>query len=412
MISSSITSVAEIIKGVSTALGIIGGLLGAYTFIDTYVLRFKPKFVTGDRVYLVYANNKADYTYLSSLVIQFEVFNHRNRLGRIEDVFVRIYDSRQLEASVLDLFPIASLAEMPISREDVVSAKRLPPATLAIPNRSSKTLILEMAQEKFSHGAMSSTAHLKLEALYKNPAGRWKRFARFSLHAEYGENSTHGEFSVHNFSLTDRFSEREKLKRRRIRLEVNSYKGITGLYLSRWIGRPYWFVKSKAMALPKGIGYLVFLGIAARNRLISECVEWPIARGKASEKHPFKMTFGNAVHARETTSFISGVKVQLRRKIDELNGRDSSSDKITITDSDREILVKKGGVQIKVYVGGDGFIGVIQSPLNSARGEMVFTVKIKQFPLGRFVWSLSGKPVFASTVATRVLDYLLLITSR
>ncbi|WP_157768590.1 hypothetical protein, partial [Burkholderia ambifaria] len=143
---SSITSAVDIVKGISTALGIIGGLLGAYTFIDAYVLRFKPKFVAGDRVYLVYAKNKADYTYLSSLVIQFEVFNHRNKLGRIEDVFVRIYDSRQLEASILDLFPIASLEEMPISREGVVLARRLSPAPLAIPNKSSKTLTLEMAQ--------------------------------------------------------------------------------------------------------------------------------------------------------------------------------------------------------------------------------------------------------------------------
>lgn len=408
---SSIESVAGILKGVSTALGIIGGLLGAYTFIDTYVLRFKPKFVVGDRVYLVYAKNKADYTYLSSLVVQFEVFNHRNKLGRIEDVFVRIYDARQLEASILDLFPIASLEEMPINREGVILAKRLPPAPLAIPNKSSKTLILEMAQEKFFHGAISPTAYLNLEAMYKNPAGRWKRFARFSLHAEYEESSTHGEFVVHNFSLTDRFSEREKLKRRRIRLKVNSYKGIAGLYLSRWLGRQYWFVKSRVVAFPKSVAYVFHLWMAAINYLVSERLEWPIARVKAPEKRQLKVTIGNAIHAKQTTKFISEVKVCLDRKIAELNDL-VSSEKISIIEGDREILVRKGGVQVKVYVGGDGFIGVIQSPLNSVGGEMVFTIKIKQFPFGRFVWSLSGKPIFASTVATRVIDYLLLITSR
>lgn len=408
----SITSAAPIVKGISTALGIIGGLLGAYTFIDTYLLRFKPKFVIGDRVYLVYRNNKAGYTCLSSLIIQFDIFNHRNKLGRIEDVFLRIYDSRQLEASVLDLFPIANLEEMPISREDVVSIKRLPPAPLAVPNKSSKTIILEMAQEKLCHGAISPSAYLNLEALYKNPVGKWKTFAKLSLHAEFEESSEHGDATVHNFSLTNRFSEREKLKRRRIKLKVNSYKGIAGIYLSRWIRKPYWFVISKVMVLPRSIIYTLSMGLALWASVISECIEWPVARRKASKKRPFKITVGNATHAEQADLFLSEIENSLHRKIGKLNDREISERKIAIKKEAKEIVVERGGVKIRVYIGGDGFIGVHRSPLHSAKGEMIFTLKIRQFPFHRFVWNLSGKPVFASTVATRVLDYLILLTSR
>ncbi|MGA3949197.1 hypothetical protein ACI2TD_25610 [Ralstonia nicotianae] len=408
----SIGSVAAILKGISTALGIIGGLLGAYTFIDTYVLRFKPKFVIGDRVYLVYRKNKADHTYLSSLIVQLDIFNHRNKLGRVEDVFLRIYDSRQLEASVLDLFPVANLEEMPISREDVVSARRLPPAPLAVPNKSAKTIILEMAQEKSRHGAISHEAYLNMEALYKSPSGKWKRFSKTSLHAEFNESSVHGDTTVYNFSLIDRFSERERLKRRRISLKVNSYKGIAGFYIFGWVRKPYWFILSKAMILPNGIGYVISMIVAIWHGIISESIEWPIARRKAPKSRPFTISVGNPDHAEQSDIFLSKIESSLRRKAIQLNDKRGADRNIEVERVDREVAVKRRDVKIRIYIGGDGFIGVHQSHLNSKKGEMVFTLKIRQFPFRRFIWNLSGRPVFAKTVATRVLDYLALLTSR
>ncbi|MFP6562377.1 hypothetical protein WJ542_29355 [Paraburkholderia sp. B3] len=412
MSPQSIMSAAHIVKGISTALGIVGGLLGAYTFIDTYVLRFKPKFVIGDRIYLVYKKNKADYTYLSSLVIQFDIFNHRNKLGRVEDIFLKIYDSRMLEASVLDLFPIANLEEMPISREDVISVKRLPPAPFAVPNKSSKTIVLEMAQEKLHHGAISPSAYLNLEAFYKNPVGKWKKFAKLSLYAGFEESSTHGDATVHNFSLIDRFSERERLKRKRIRLKITSYKGIAGFYLSLWMHKSYRFVISKFAVLPKGIRYLLSMGVALWGNIISEYIEWPIARSKTSKKRPLNISIGNAIHAKQTILFLTKIGVSLERKVAKLNKHETPERKIVITAEAKEIVVKRGDVRIKIYIGGDGFIGIHKSIPNSEKVEMIFTIKIKQFPFRRFIWSLSEKPVFSSTVATRVLDYLALLTLR
>lgn len=407
----SIATLSYLAKGLSTVVGIVGGLLGAYTFIDTYILHFRPKFIIGDRIYLIYRNNNANYTYLSSLVIQFEIFNHRNKLGRIEDVFVRIYDSRQLEASILDLFPIATLDEMPLSREEVTLAKRVPPAPMAVLNKSSRTLTLELAQEKLSHGAISPSAYLNFEARYKNSSGKWKRFAKISLHAEYEENSIHGDATVYNFSPIDRFSEREKLRRRRIRTQVNSYHGVAGFYISIWLGKLRWVAKSIAFIPPKIIDWVLSFGLASLNGAKSEFIEWPITLSKSSKNRRPRVTVGNAHHARETGSFLAKIGSNLQEKIERLNGRDTQNNQITIKICEKEILVIKNNSQIKVYYGGDGFIGVHQSPVNSSKGEMVFTLKIRQYPLHKFGWMLSGKPVFSSTVATRVLDYLSLLAS-
>lgn len=412
MTPTSITSIATVVKGISTALGIIGGMLGAYTFIDTYALPFKPRFIIGDRAYLVFSKNKANYTYLSSLIIRFDIFNHRNKLGLIEDVFVRIYDSRQLEAAVLDLFPIANLEELPVSREDVISATRLSPASLAIPNKSSKTMILEMAQEKLHHGSISSSAYLQMEALYKNPKGKWKKFARVALHPVFEESSTHGDVVVYNFSLTDRFSEREKLKRKRVKTKVHSYKGLANLYISRWIGKAYWTVVSRLRALPTSARYAMLLFVATLTRTVSEHIEWPITRNKAATKRPFKITVGNAGHAQQTALFFSEIRDILKHKIDHLNSLNDTAIELETGNDPREFIVKKGEIKLNIYIGGDGFIGVHQSSVNSTKGEMIFTLKIAQYPFDRFIWNLSGKPVFATTVATRILDYLALVTLR
>lgn len=412
MTPTSITSIETVVKGISTALGIIGGLLGAYTFIDTYALPFKPRFIIGDRAYLVFSKNQANYTYLSSLIIRFDIFNHRNKLGLIEDVFVRIYDSRKLEAAVIDLFPIANLEELPVSREDVISATRLSPASLAIPNKSSKTMILEMAQEKFHHGSISSSAYLQMEALYKNPKGKWKKFARVALHPVFEESSTHGDVTIYNFSLTNRFSEREKLKRKRIKTKVHSYKGLANLYISRWISKANWTVVSRLRALPTSARYAMLLFVATLTRTVSEHIEWPITRNKAATKHPFKFTVGNAAHAQQTALFFSEIRDTLRNKVDHLNSLSDIAIEMDAENDAREFVVKKGEIKLKIYIGGDGFIGVHQLSVNSTMGEMIFTLKIAQYPFNRFIWNLSGKPVFATTVATRILDYLALAIRR
>ncbi|MFM0231288.1 hypothetical protein [Paraburkholderia sediminicola] len=401
-------TVPSVLGIVSTFIGILGGMLGAYTFLDNYILRFKPKFLIGDRIYLTYEKHKKiqEYSHLSSLIIQFEIFNHRNKLGRIEDIFVRIYDSRKLEASVLDLFPLAALDSMPTNRDEVIAAERVPPSPIAIPNKSSKTLVIEMAQEKLHNGTVDPSGFLKVQCLYKSTTGKWRKFSEFSLHAAYEEKSTYDKFTIYNFDRTERYAEREKLKRRKIATEVNSYKGVSNYYLSFWLPRPYWRAKEFVQAAPKLVIFLCGLATATVRNCLSEAIEWRVVKRTAARSRKPKITVGNARNARRTDSLIAKLKPLIEHKVTELNSRAKASDAITIEIVDTSITLKKSGTQVRVYVGGDGFVGILRSPLNSPMGETVFTIRVKEFAFGSYLWTLSGRPVFASTIATRVVDYL------
>jgi hypothetical protein len=410
MLPTQIT-VASILGTASTIIGILGGMLGAYTFLDNYILRFKPKFLIGDRIYLTYQQHEKihDYSHLSAMICQFEIFNHRNKLGRIEDLLIRIYDSRELEATVLHLYPASFLDTMPNSRDDILDAKRVPPAPIAIPNKSSKTAVIEFAQEQLHTGTVKPSGYLKIEALYKSANGKWLKLGAFSLHAGFNEKSTYGVFSIYNFDRVERYSERERLKQKKMTKAVSSYKGLSHYYLSMWLPRPYWRIKEFIQSVPKIIKFLGSLVSATVRAFISETIEWWVVKRTAARSRKPRITIGNVKNARHTATLMAKLKQLISNKVAELNFKVPSSDAITVEMDDRTITLKKKATQIHVYIGGDGFVGVHRSPVNSPKGEMVFSIRLKEFPLGAYLWRLSDRPVLATTIATRIVDYISLL---
>jgi len=234
------------VTNAAAIIGIVGGLLGFYSFIDNYLLRFKPKFVIGDRLYLTYKQHPKypAHSHLSSLVVQFEIFNHRNKLGRVEDLCFRIYDSLEIEAKVTTLFASAYLEDMPVERLDVLTAKRSPMGPAAIDHKSSKTLVVEMCPEKNMGQFINPNGQIRIETLYKSSNGKWVHFDSLAVYAVYDEKNTAAEYTIYNFDLVNKYSERETIKKKKLRRKVNSYTGISNYQITRWRNILTWKLKT------------------------------------------------------------------------------------------------------------------------------------------------------------------------
>jgi hypothetical protein len=401
---------ATVLTTVSTVIGIVGGLLGLFTFVDTYVLRFKPKFVIGDRLYLTYEQNPkhTSFSHLASLVIQFEIFNHRNKLGRVEDIFFQIYDSQEIEPKILNLFPIAFIADMPTERAEVLNVKRTPPGPIAINNKTSKTLVIEMGQEKNFNQNVDPNGHLKIRAFYKSSNGRWVKFKTLSVYAVFEEKTALGLTTIYNFDLIDKYTEREKLKKRTFRRKLTSYTGVSNFKIHTWIRLLYWKLKTLTLSAVLLCAFPLRMMAACLRAVISEIVAWYLIKRYGSVDRKMRVTVGNADDGKKTEDLIKRLNELIKHKAALVNATSNPNHAVKVEFVANEILVSKTNVTLKIYKGGDGFVYVLKKLTNAPVWQTIFSIKLNKYPFKLSLWASDGRAVLPSTIATMVIDFVAL----
>jgi hypothetical protein len=398
------------VANATSAVGIVGGLLGFYTFIDNYILKFKPKFVLGDRLYLTYKQHPKypAHSHLSSLVLQFEIFNHRNKLGRVEDLCFRIYDSLELEAKVTTLFASAYLEDMPVERTDVLTAKRSPMGPAAIDHKSSRTLVVEMSPEKNMGQFINPNGQIKIETLYKSSRGKWIQFDSLSVYAVYDEKTTVGEFTTYNFDLLDKYSERENLKKQTFKRKINSYTGISNYQITHGRNVLIWKLSNLGRFFKRTASLISGIVNATLSNAISETFYWALVKRKAGWIEKRKITVGHARNGNKTDELIKKLGSILARKIKAIEQRAAQSGEITLELKGSEIMLLKAGITLKIYKGGDGYVYAMRISQNSSVGQGVFSFEIKNYPFAIDLWTSNGNAIFPAAIATKLIDYVAL----
>jgi hypothetical protein len=397
----------SILTVVSTAVGMAGGLLGFYTFLDNYLLRFKPKFATGESFYFVFKkHDKADYTYIESIIFQTEIFNHRNKLGKIDGIYIKAYASRHLEPTIVNLHASSFLSEIPANTQNILSCQRNCASTININNKSAKSVVLEMVQSYGNRATLPIDGEIVIELIYKLKAGRLKSAKKFSVHHHPNKKHEVDGKTIYIFELFEKFNDTSNLEKYPLNVKRSSYRGVSAYYIDRLLGALKYKAARSVMYFISVYISLIHAGSAFLRSIFSETVEWNIAKAYGPKRRSVRVTVGDKKKADLTESYLAKLFVILTKKVCEMNKKSQEEEKVALSKSGNEIILKKKSSTIKMYKSGDGHI---HAGLVSATGkytETILSLTVQQYPLGVHLWFNNKRALFPSTVATRLVDFI------
>jgi hypothetical protein len=397
----------SILTIVSTIVGMAGGLLGFYTFVDSYLLRFRPKFATGEAFYFVYKKHElTNHTYIESIIFQTEIFNHRNKLGKIDGIYIKAYAPRQMEPSVINLHASSFLSEMPANVQNIFALPRSHASTINLNNKSAKSVVLEMTQEDGYRATLPIDGEVIVELIYKLKTGRLKSAKKFSLFHHPKKTHEVAEQTVYVFELLEKFNDTSNLEKYPLRVKTNSYKGVSAYYITIFLGSIRGKAKRFVMYSVDVFTSLVHAGSALLRSVFSEAVEWNITRVYGPKKREVRITVGDKEKADLTLAYISNLFIVLTKKVESMNEKATDKEKITISRENNEIILRKKSATIKIYKGGDGYIYAGLVDAMAKYMETVFSLEVKRYPLGMHLWFNKGQALLPSTVATRLVDFI------
>lgn len=164
---------------IPNALGILGGILGAYTFVDNYLLPFKPKIFLGGKMSFEGrrgAHLRKREFYLNSIIISLEIGNHRNRYGFINDFAARIYSASELNPHKGIYYVSKFLPAFPTDLVAATNATRPLFSPFAVLPKSKQTLILEFSElTNMSQMFFSDNCEAIVEVYYQEyPNSKWQ----------------------------------------------------------------------------------------------------------------------------------------------------------------------------------------------------------------------------------------------
>jgi len=397
----------SILTIVSTIVGMAGGLLGFYTFLDNYLLRFRPKFATGEAFYFVYKKHEqTNYTYIESIIFQTEIFNHRNKLGKIDGIYIKAYAPRQMEPSVINLHASSFLPEMPANAQDIFSLSRSHASTINLNNKSAKSVILEMTQDHGNRATLPIDGEVVVELIYKLKTGRLKSAKKLSLHHQPDKKYEVAGQTIYVFELLEKFNDTSNLEKYPLKVKTNSYKGVSAYYITIFFGSIRGRAKRFVMYSVDAFTSLVHAGSALLRSAFSEAVEWNITRLYGPKKREVRFAAGDKKKADLTLAYISKLFTILTSKVESINEKAADKEKVTLSRENNEIILRKKSATIKLYKSGDGYIHVGLVDAMNKYTESILSLKVQQYPFGVHLWFNKGKALFPSTVATRLVDFI------
>ncbi len=199
-------------------LAITGGFLGIYSFIDNYLLKFKPKIFISNIVsfkieitekYLKYPEYSRKNYSVKSIICTLEIGNHRNKYGVINDIAIKIYDRNNLNPSPRFFYAKKDL-EFPLqnsNEEEFKAIKKISFSPINILPKSSKKVHIEFSSIYDYVEMIPKSKHNYIE-IYYQLGKKWYYDSGYFL---YEEREQENNNLLVTFKTLDRDVERDKL---------------------------------------------------------------------------------------------------------------------------------------------------------------------------------------------------------
>lgn len=385
-------------------LGIVGGSLGIWTFIDSYLIRFNPRIYIGTKV--IINTNKAPLREdLESIICSLELCNHRKRYGVIYDFAVRVYKADEINPDNAIYYASQLVNKIPINIDELKDQEYdlFNPLTILPESNSSVNLVLGEVLNR-SKMNISKSSNYYLEAYYqKKPEGKWYFIDKLYLYNKglYSNlTSQYIQFSVLNTHTT-----REKLNKKIKPQKTNLYEGASHKHLSGKLIRYRYLFFFRPLSRIKDIFYSIpFYANFLISFLIDKFIKIPIIKKYGENITKAKFTFGSPEERPITEAAFNQIYSELDKLIKEINVNANKNALISLEKKDSYIFLSRHKLSIKFYISGDRSIHVQE--LNAQFGSrLAYSLSLEKAIFGKNYWKLENYGfVSLKTFSVKVLD--------
>ncbi len=401
-------------KWLANLLGIVGGTLGIYAFVDNYILKFKPRIYIASQVIFKLKDNRHARKELDKIILSLEISNNRKKYGLIHDLAIKIYTSDEINPDTVIYYSSETSSKI-VSNEENVSfedLKNYSPISV-LPNSSKSITVLFGEVVNRSKTSINDRKDFYYELYYQiNGKGKWKYATRAYLYnlkdSHFMDGKDYGEDFV-LFTSLDFNSTREKLNKIKEKTITTIYRGAfhqaKDSFLRHWryrMTKPFSYCKDFFQLI--GINIKLFA-----NREIDRKLKVPIILKYAKAKRGGRLTFGNKKFAEITVNAIEELGEVLVQMAEVINKNALPELKIKVEKkADSEIQISCYHMFLKIYKSGDGHIQVQEA--DSLHGSKVrFSLQLKENLFNYQYWYLrnNGYTTIRS-LALKIIDFLML----
>ncbi len=392
-------------------IGVIGGVLGFYTFIDNNILRFKPHFNISERLFFSFDENTPPSgmrgKLLKSIIFQIEIINGRNKIGRIDDFAIRIYNDSTTQPQVYMLYAESVLDRLPSKPTSFDKEKFNFFSPLSILGRSTKNTVIEFTPGQYGKIHIPTDSYLKMELLYALPNKKWKIAGKYipNQFTDYEkDNSLQG---IAEYTLLDKTVERNKIGKTLKQPPSALYKGISGKQIGYYLRKPIWITK-KIVSYPfKILKVIIDILILSVRHIIFINLILPLIN-KKSQKLP-KLSFGfpRAHLKNDTTKTIMRLKEKSQEIADNINKTADSAAQIKILPNSQGFSIQRAKLTIKFYPSGEGHITVQDT--DGYPQKFLFSMQLYEYPFGIRLWKVNNKVMTVDSACILFMDSFILL---
>lgn len=252
--------IGNIIAIVGVLVAFVGGLLSLLTFINSYLLAFKPRMFLGSKSFVLAKEEQhllGKGVIINSIVCSLEIGNHRCKYGSILDFAVRVYRADAINPDQAVYFVSTLWSKLPFSIQDTINCDKNLFSPLNILPKSERLLHLEFS-ELLNRSSMiiDSDAPLYLELYYQiGPKHDWTFLRTYYMYAQ-DVDKLNGNLMI-KYTIIESNITRDTISKTLITPKSSLYKGTSQKYIKLTLSRlsyhlfvrPVYWVRDLALSI-------------------------------------------------------------------------------------------------------------------------------------------------------------------
>jgi len=407
-------NILEFLSGswVGNLLGIVGGSLGLWTFIDNYILRFKPKLFIGSKAVFLLEKNPVspDRFSLESITLSIEVANQRNKYGLLHDYAVRVYRSNAINPEEAIYFASAKCENLISDIHLLNDTKKelfSPISILPKSNRSLNIVFNELLNR--SSMGINKDDIFYLEFYYqKTPKSKWNFVGKYYLYKQF-ESVNETNKVLFTYTLIEWHISRDKIKNILKPAKTSLYNGSTHKYIKVLFKKMYWQIILRQYYRIRDLLFLIpYSLLMFFEWLFNNTIRIMIIRKKGKHIDKQEILCGEPEKRPITQKCFNKISRILENEIKEININADKNATITFIRKNDQICLTRNDIGFIISRSGDSHIIAHQnvSPLHS---RLQYEMELKDSNLGFCYWYQSNYGITTcESFALKILDAFLL----
>jgi hypothetical protein len=363
----------------------IGAFLGVLTFINQFVVSFKPRIFINNYFRISYFENKK--LEIESIVVCLTISNSKNAYGIIDDISIGIHETNVVQPRYKFMFPEG------ISTDNQ-DYKAFSPIILS--PKSHSTVFIRFKNSKYEHTILGSD-QFNFDIFCKYPHKRkWVKNASMHLYKYDDEPSAERNYKLINFDI-----EREPLRKSKLKPEANTYKGNIGRRLHLLKKRISFSLKLPVRIMLGAITTLFIIMYVSIHNAINWGILKNIALKESRKKH------GVTVTMQDRDNYVDSTFRSTAKNVERLIKKSKTGNPIVIKMENNAFELSRDGYSVRVI--SSGYESIYTSS-GKAPTNINLEFLAKKTNIGYRYWVCDGKIVSRYGIALMIFDHFCLFS--